>query len=283
MRRARAWRLLLGLALGGSAALAQGEDPGARLREAATRGDVAAVRALLDAGTDANAANDYGATALMHACDKGHVEIVRLLLARGADPGRKDTFYGSTAAEWAGYKAHGEILALLAEAGADVTGAVAAAAGSGKPEGLRPLLDRKLLDERQLTVALTAAKAEGQAEMVALLEAAGARPLPAADAQVDAATLAGYVGEYEREGMRVAVTLSPEGSLLVAFGSGQPMALLAESATRFRLKEYEVVSVAFESEGGAVRRVVVDQAGTLRTFERAAPAAGKPEGEEERR
>ena len=97
---------------------------------------------------------------------------------------------------------------------------------------------------------------------------------------MDPATLAAYAGEYEREGMRVAVTVSPEGALQVAFGSGQPMALLAESTTRFRLKEYEVVSVTFESEGGAVRRVQVDQAGTLRVFDRVVPAAA-PDGEEE--
>lgn len=277
MRLSRSWQLTVLLALASAAvALAQGGDGGAQLRDAASKGDLAQVRALLDAGTDANAASEYGATALTFACDKGHVEVVRLLLERGADPNAKDTFYGSTPADWAGSKGHGEILKLLAEAGADVTGAVAAAVGSGKPEGLRPLLDAKMLDARQLTIALTAAKAEGQAEMAALLEAAGAQPLPPADAKVDPALLAAYAGEYEREGMRVVLSVSPQQALLVAFGQGQPMELLAESDTRFRLKEYEVVSLTVESEGGAVRRVHVDQAGSARTFERIAPAAEAP-------
>ena len=61
---------------------------------AARRGDVAAVKALLDKGVDVNAKTHYGATALSYACDKGHTEVVRLLLDRGADPNSKDTFYG---------------------------------------------------------------------------------------------------------------------------------------------------------------------------------------------
>ena len=40
--------------------------------------------------------------------------------------------------------------------------------------------------------------------------------------------------------------------------------------------------VDFESEGGAVRRVQVDQAGTLRVFDRVSPATA-PDGEEEER
>ena len=199
MRLSRSWQLFVVLALASAAAaLAQGQgtgqgaDGGAQLRDAASKGDLAQVRALLDAGTDANAASEYGATALTFACDKGHVEVVRLLLARGADPKAKDTFYGSSPADWAGSKGHGEILKLLAEAGADVTGAVAAAVGSGKPEGLRPLLDAKMLDARQLTIALTTAKANQLAEMVAMLEAAGAKPLPPADAKVDRLVPAAY-------------------------------------------------------------------------------------------
>jgi hypothetical protein len=79
--------------------------------------------------------------------------------------------------------------------------------------------------------------------------------------------------------MRVVLIVSPEQALLVAFGQGQPMELLAESDTRFRLKEYEVVSLTVESEGGAVRRVHVDQAGSARTFERIVPPAEAPAAE----
>ena len=53
---------------------------------AATRaGDAARVTAALDTGADVNAKTRYGATALSFAADRGNVELVKLLLARGAN------------------------------------------------------------------------------------------------------------------------------------------------------------------------------------------------------
>jgi uncharacterized protein len=49
------------------------------------RGDLSAVRALIDAGIDLNKAGDLGYTPLHIACIKGHIEIVKLLAERGAD------------------------------------------------------------------------------------------------------------------------------------------------------------------------------------------------------
>jgi len=44
----------------------------------------------LDKDIDLNALDDFGYTPLHLACDRGHVEIVRLLIAKGADPSIKD-------------------------------------------------------------------------------------------------------------------------------------------------------------------------------------------------
>ena len=277
MRPSRPWYLLAALALAGSTAALAEDDAGTRLREAATRGDTAQVSALLEAGADPNAASEYGATALHFACDKGHVEVVRLLLARGAKPDVKDTFYGAQPVDWAGMKGHGEVLKLLAQAGADVTGGAAAGASMGKVDAIRPLLDAKLLDDRQLTLVLTAAKGAEQAEVVKLLEAAGAKPLPPANAKVDPAVLAAYAGSYEAStGMRLTVSVSASGALQVAFGERPPMELAAESDVRFRLKEYEVAGLTFESEGGVVRRLEFDEGGQPMTLERVAAAAPAP-------
>src|SRR6266702_5988082 len=68
---------------------------------AAKKGDVKAVKELIDKGADVNAATPYGATALSYAADKGHLEVVKLLLANKANVNTKDTFYKETPLGWA--------------------------------------------------------------------------------------------------------------------------------------------------------------------------------------
>ena len=46
----------------------------------------------------------YDRTALSFAAGRDSVEIVKLLLDRGADPNKKDTFYGATPMNWAADK-----------------------------------------------------------------------------------------------------------------------------------------------------------------------------------
>jgi ankyrin repeat protein len=44
------------------------------------------VKLLLDHGADVDLRNNDGWTALMNACGRGYNDIVKLLLAKGADP-----------------------------------------------------------------------------------------------------------------------------------------------------------------------------------------------------
>ena len=69
---------------------------GEKLFAAARAGDLAAVKAQLDAGTDLKATNDDGETALHLASMAGHKEVVKLLLARGV-PADVQNKYGWTA------------------------------------------------------------------------------------------------------------------------------------------------------------------------------------------
>ncbi len=87
---------------------------------AAQNGDQAAVAAELDAGVDVNARTRYGASALSFAAEKGHLEIVRLLIERGADVNVQDTFYNATPLTWASMNRHKEVYRLLKDSGAEL-------------------------------------------------------------------------------------------------------------------------------------------------------------------
>src|SRR5690606_14863879 len=79
--------------------------------------DIARVTAALDKGAGVNATTRYGATALMYASDKGHVEIIELLLARGADVNAQDTFYRMRAIDMATMNNHSGAAMLLLKRG----------------------------------------------------------------------------------------------------------------------------------------------------------------------
>ena len=172
------------------------------LWESARKGDAAAVRRLLDAGVDPNTRFRYDATALSYACDRGHVEVVRLLLERGAKVNVKDTFYGATPLSWAispaqgRTPAHDEVVRLLVASGADGLAAGAfQAAGGGLVVALGVILDRLKPDETLLTDLLDWARQQKQADTAARLEAAGAKPSGAAPT-VDPKALTVYTGTY---------------------------------------------------------------------------------------
>jgi ankyrin repeat protein len=89
-----------------------------KLSNAVISGDIETVRLLLDEGADVNAINIngtramFGTTALMWSAYQGHTEIVKLLLAKGADKDAKDR-YGWTALAFATEGRHPEIIELL--------------------------------------------------------------------------------------------------------------------------------------------------------------------------
>ena len=102
------------------AALAAGGDPNQRgtggepvLSHAAWRGDAAMAAALIDAGAAVDGTSDCGNAALMHAAACGHLEVLRLLLDRGADPAHRNK-WELTAEDWAQWPDNAaEILAEL--------------------------------------------------------------------------------------------------------------------------------------------------------------------------
>ena len=87
------------------------------LQQSASRGNVANIRCLLDAGADVNEPRSDGTTALIRAAHEGHIEAVRLLLEKGADV-NATAKKGKTALSLAEQEGHAEVAKLLKAAGA---------------------------------------------------------------------------------------------------------------------------------------------------------------------
>lgn len=130
------------------------------LIDAAHRGDVAALDQALGTGANVNAFDRTGESALMQAAAEGHLDVVRRLLQRGADPQFTNSIHphrkGDTALLRAAYRGHQEVFLTLLQAGAHTNvrnqwgwTAVHMAAGGDCVPCLDALLVRQLpLDER---------------------------------------------------------------------------------------------------------------------------------------
>jgi ankyrin repeat protein len=228
-----------------AAVVALGQTPAPtkaeQLQDAARAGDAATVKQLLDEGVDVNTKFRYNATALFYACDAGHLDVVKVLLDRGADMNGKDTFYGFTplmlAVSPARKKsaAHTEIAKLLiAKGAAGKEDALAAAVQENSPDLVKAILDSGGIPAPKLSDALEAAKTAKKADMVALLEAAGAK-LPE-EFKIDPALLAKYAGFYKGQSFEVEIVVAGSGLAIGAPGAppGQRGTMLPRDNTTFR-------------------------------------------------
>jgi len=235
--------------------LLRADDLGDSLLEAARKGDVAAVKSLLDRGANVNSKSPYGQTALFFACDRGNTEVVKLLLDRGADVNVQDTFYHSTPLTWAAQHNRAEAIRLLLQHGANSpTVILMQGVQSGNAEFVKIALDvgkeKGSIDKPTLSTALTAAA--GKPEIAALLTAAGAEPMKLV--LLDNAVLASYAGVYAGsiQGQSLEMTFSVKGTNLSGVLAGQPPVTYAPTdKTHFHSVEFPGVDLEFSP--GAVQ------------------------------
>src|SRR5258708_2358202 len=179
----RLFTTIFALAL--SALLHAGTD-GSRVADAAMAGDRAAVRALLTSGDDVNAAQGDGMTALHWAARHGDVDLIRMLVAAGANVKATTRLGNHTPLLMAcEIGSAGAIEALLA-AGADLKGTTASgvsplmfASAAGQADAVKTLIahgaDVNAAEPTRGTTALMFAAANKRTEAIRALLAGGAR------------------------------------------------------------------------------------------------------------
>jgi ankyrin repeat protein len=232
---------------------------------AARKGDAAAVKAFLDKGTDVNAKTQYGATALSYSCDKGHVEVVKLLLERGADPNVKDTFYGATPMSWAAPKGFVEIVKLLIEKGAkDKAEALNLGIDKGSVSLVKLVLEKGGVAPETLTKALDKAETAKHSEIADLLQKAGAKPFE----KISNDRLKSYEGFYKDEQRGDFNFMIKEGKLTGKFNTQNWFTLGAISQNTFTSIEFDGVTIIFNSEGDKVVSATLKQGGGTVTFKK---------------
>ena len=248
---------------------------------AARAGDAGKVTAALGKGADVNAKTRYGATALTFAADKGHIEVVELLIARGADVNAQDTFYQMRAVDMAVTNNHLPVVKLLLEHGSKGAPAVLSQAiQRGNAALVAIALESPELTRAHVGPALAGAQKVNNPEIVALIEkklsALPDEPVPGV--RVDRATLQSYVGTYRNDesGAALTVALSGEQLLLTLPGANVPMALVATSPASFRVAEREGLVINFEARGGTIARVVTLLRNSPQFWTRATSAGAPP-------
>ena len=253
--------------------VAQAPPPGAdALLDAARAGDRARVASLLDGGADVNAVSRYNVSALGFAAERGHFDMVRLLVERGADVNVAESFYGFRPVDFALRGGRLDIATFLLEHGAlGAVGVLNAGIRTKNLAAVRAALATRQADAAALANARQLAKQAGDAAIAELVDRA-AEGTPAVAPTIltlPATLLRSYEGAYQNAANGARVVVAFDGTRLTVTAEGQAaLTLRAVEERRFIADELADVSVVFAGRGGIIERLSIVRASNTVRYER---------------
>jgi ankyrin repeat protein len=222
-------------------------DLNEELLNASRKGDLAAVKQLVEKGASIEAKTAYGQTPLYVAAMNNHEDVVRFLLEKGARTDITDTFYKAPLLDFVASRQHFGMIKLLLQKGANAPEAMLVdLLGSGDPGLVQVILDNKKPSQASIDSAYEHALQSKQTEAAALLKKAGANE-PAPAVQVDPAILQSYAGTYKSPSVPLDIkAFVKDGTLFMqATGQGE-FPLKPKSPTLFEFSAAKIV-VEFDS------------------------------------
>ena len=245
------------------------------LEQAVRSADLESVRRILDAGVDADAELRNGYTAIFHAVDRNQIEIVELLLERGARADHVEGFFHTTPLERAQNAGFDELVLLLLE---HQPGRLDQILESDRLEWVRAALAAASpLYEYQKQSALAHARHEGHEEITQILEQAPADPgWP--DVELSPGDLARFPGTYgggPSGEINRTVSLPAEGDSgrLVLEGKGEERVAnwIPVGPRTFRSRSHPTHGLSFWGRGQTIEMLTVFGDGEPLTLRRLAP------------
>jgi hypothetical protein len=222
-------------------------DPNDDLFNAARKGDLDTVKALIEKGAPLEAKTAYGQTPLYLAAMSGNQAVVQYLLDKGANTGVTDTFYKASMLDFALERKHyGVAKLIIAKGTGNPDELLKTVADSGPMDLVQAVLDKGKPSQSALDGAYEGALAEHKNDIAELLKKAGAHE-PAPPLMVDAKVLESYVGNFKTDQMPLDIKVSVKEGKLYLQATGQPeFAPKPKSPTVFVMAAYNL-EVEFDS------------------------------------
>jgi hypothetical protein len=232
---------------------------------ASRKGDLPAVKTLVEKGAVIETKTPYGQTPLYVAAMNGHEPVVQFLLEKGASTDVKDTFYKAPMLMFVLSRKHyGVAKMLVAKSTASPDENLGAVSNTGNAELIQAVLDKGKPTQRALDRAYEAALDNKQTAVAEALKKAGAQP-PPPPVEVDPKVLESYAGDYKSEQLPLAIKVFIKDGKLNAQATGQgAFVTKTKSATVF---EFAPAQIVFEFDSPS--SFTLKQAGMTFKFKKA--------------